>query len=180
MLKPSIDFKKGCIMAEENLAPYELGAKDLNRPWGTWEVIEKPIKDSNVVKQCEKRIVVYPHKMLSLQMHEGREEIWRVEEGTLTVCLNDQIIELQKGEEIHIPFHAIHAMVNLTGQNVSVYERQTGNCREEDNLRLMDDSGRPTVTIDHPHLNAAKQNYANLMQRIAPKALSHRQKAFSK
>lgn len=153
-------------MTHENLAPYEMGAKDMNRPWGSWEVIAHPVKNNDIITQCEKRIIVHPHKMLSLQMHEGREEIWRVESGTLTVCLNNEIHELNAGDEIFIPLGAIHAMVNLTNLPVSVYEKQSGDCREEDNFRLMDDSGRDTIDVEHPHLNAARANYARLMTEI--------------
>lgn len=153
----------------ENLATYIKGAKD-EREWGTWEVIDDPVVDDNgIVTQCEKKIVVYPKQMLSLQVHEGRGEVWKVTEGFLTVIFNEKIITLEKGEEITLPQGTLHAMVNMLDEDVTVYEIQTGNCREADNIRLMDFGGRETTDIDHPHLDAARGNYQALMEKIRAK-----------
>lgn len=149
----------------ENLNEYELGARD-ERIWGTWEVIANPVKEGDIITQCEKEIVVYPQQMLSLQAHTGRSELWRVEDGTLTVVFNDEVKVLGKGQEIELPVGTIHAMVNTTDKPVKVYEKQYGRCEEADNIRLMDMGGRDTTDIDHPALPAARTNYKKLMDQI--------------
>lgn len=149
----------------ENLSEYALGARD-ERVWGTWEVVTDPQRDGDIISLCEKHITVYPRRMLSLQMHTGRSEVWTVLQGTLTALINDHVYMLSCGEDIHIPKGTIHAMVNLGESNVIVHEVQNGDCRESDNMRLMDMAGRDTVTIDHPYLEQAKTHYKQLMDQI--------------
>lgn len=61
-------------------------------PWGNNKVDFFESKEENGVEDiCIKTIVVDLHRQLSLQKHRGREEIWAVEEGTLTVNLNDKV-----------------------------------------------------------------------------------------
>lgn len=149
----------------ENLSEYEYGAHD-ERSWGTWEVISEPVKDNGIVTRCEKRITVYPKQMLSLQYHDNRGEVWTVKNGILTVCYNDKILTLDQGDSLSLPQGTLHAMVNLTDQAIVVHEVQSGQCREDDNYRLMDFGNRPTVDTDNPDLTAARNNYKTLMEQI--------------
>ncbi len=128
-----------------DLKNYYLGETE-QRPWGTFEVLD--VGMSNEEEFCEKRIEVMPRQALSLQRHQYRREVWQVHEGSLTVILNGKLLTVMAGEEILIPLQAVHCMINLTDKPVVVYERQMGVCREEDNDRLSDMSGRDTVDID--------------------------------
>lgn len=146
------DFNHAGGMPLENLANYVAGAKD-TRKWGTWEALSVKVVDG-VVVECEKRIVVNPTPMgiLSLQMHEGRGEVWTVEEGVLTVILNGQKHNVSKGQSIIIPQGAIHCMINETNSPVSVHEIQRGICQEKDNHRLEDAHGRKDSVNDDEHV----------------------------
>lgn len=151
----------------ENLDNYLLGAEDLNRPWGTWKVIKHPLCEDGIEitqerlesephlipAEAEKEITVYPSPrgILSLQMHEGREEVWTVEKGTLTIILNGEKVTVEEGESIFIPRGAIHCMINETKENVVVHEIQRGMCRETDNHRLEDAHGRKDDVSDEVH-----------------------------
>lgn len=136
---------------KENLEKYVAGSKD-TRDWGTWEALSVKV-ENDIVIECEKRIIVNPTPMgiLSLQMHEDREEIWTVEKGILTVIRNGEKIILEEGESIFIPRGAIHCMINETGEPVVVHEVQKGICREADNHRLEDAHGRKDSVDDTTH-----------------------------
>lgn len=88
-----------------------------------------------------------PFQAMSLQKHKLRHEFWRVEEGTLTVILDGGLYTLNTGDTIEIPLKGIHCMINLSDKRVVIYEKQTGICREADNDRLSDMSGRDTVDV---------------------------------
>ena len=138
-------------VVKENLDNYVAGAKD-TRAWGSWEALSVKV-ENDVVVECEKRITVNPTPMgiLSLQMHEEREEVWTVEQGTLTVILNGEKIIVEQGQSIFIPRGAIHCMINETDTPVVVHEVQKGICREADNHRLQDAHGRKTDITDDIH-----------------------------
>ncbi|MCB1721392.1 MAG: phosphomannose isomerase type II C-terminal cupin domain [Rhodospirillales bacterium] len=129
-----------------DLEAYKIGDSD-TRPWGSYVVTGVgPLKDGS--EYCEKTITLMPGKILSLQSHELRTELWRVEEGTLTVVLNRQRLTLNAGDTLNIPLRSVHCMANLTGYPCKVYEKQTGICREEDIIRYVDAYGRKAQTID--------------------------------
>lgn len=167
MLDTTRTFNESNTVQQENLNEYAYGATD-TRLWGTWEVIEEPVRENGKITRCVKHIVVRSGNALSLQMHDKRSEIWTVLEGELTAIVNEQVHTLKKGESLNIPQGAIHCMANLTGSNVTVHEIQSGICEEADNIRLMDAGGRATVEIVHLHLAEAKKNYRRIMNRIAP------------
>lgn len=111
------------------------------RPWGHYEVTDVGGTASGE-EFCEKRIVVNPGQVLSLQSHDHRRETWRVTKGTLTVLIDDKRVELATGDEIHIPLGSLHCMANLGQGDCEVFERQEGICREEDIHRFADAYGR--------------------------------------
>ncbi|MEZ5814665.1 MAG: phosphomannose isomerase type II C-terminal cupin domain [Alphaproteobacteria bacterium] len=145
--------KNGDLIA---LTGYAAGDKGL-RPWGWYEVLGVGMEDQE--EFCEKKIGIRPHQSLSLQRHHGRREIWRVEEGELTVILDGNLHTLRRDETIMIPLKAPHCMMNLTDEPLIVYEKQIGICREEDNDRLYDMNGRETLEIaadDHKALESVE------------------------
>ena len=71
-----------CYTLEMDRADYRSGQL-VDSPWGSNQVLEA--KQENGIDVCIKRITVLPGFMLSLQRHRGREELWEVKEGSLTV-----------------------------------------------------------------------------------------------
>ena len=59
-------------------------------------------------------------------------------------------------------------MINMTAEKVVVSERQIGICREADNDRLSDLSGRDTVNIPQYDVDAlaSKEIYERIIKRL--------------
>ena len=107
----------------------------VKKPWGAYEVL---LDEPNYKV---KRIVVHPYERFSLQYHKHREEHWVIVEG-------DGIVQV-KGKEypaiarshwVILPKELHRATAGPNG--LIFIETQTGDCREEDIIRLEDDYGR--------------------------------------
>ena len=107
-----------------------------NRPWGRWE--EYLFEPTYRVK----RIVVYPGKRLSLQLHHLREEVWVIVAGSGMITLGDEIKPAQKGDVLHIAKEQKHRIENNGSEPLVFIETQMGICPEDDIVRLEDDFGR--------------------------------------
>lgn len=86
---------------------------------------------------------MFPHKRLSLQYHNHREEHWTVikGEGVATVDKEDFLMKINNS--VYIPVQKIHRMTNATSENVEFLEIQIGDYLGEDDIvRLEDDFGR--------------------------------------
>ena len=107
------------------------------KPWGSYQVLaEGP--DFKV-----KRIDVLPGESLSLQMHYKRSEHWMVVQGTAKVCLNDELLTLQKDESVYIPQQARHRLSNCGPELLTVIEVQSGiYLGEDDIVRFADEYNR--------------------------------------
>ncbi|PZQ47407.1 MAG: hypothetical protein DI551_03325 [Micavibrio aeruginosavorus] len=117
----------------------------VDSPWGSNQVIEA--KQENGIDVCIKLITVKPGFMLSLQRHRGREELWEVKEGILTVILDGKRYDVPAGQSISMHRGAVHCMINSSDAPVTVMETQSGICREKDNVRLIDFNNRPTYPL---------------------------------
>lgn len=107
------------------------------RPWGAYEVLH----DTSEAKV--KIIEVDPRNRMSYQYHNKRREQWIVIYGELTVVLNEEEINVNAGETIHIPLGAKHRAWNKTDKPVRFIEVQTGTYFGEDDIvRLEDDYKR--------------------------------------
>ena len=107
------------------------------RPWGAYEVLH----DTSEAKV--KIIEVDPWNRMSYQYHNKRREQWIVIYGELTVVLNEEEINVNAGESIHIPLGAKHRAWNKTDKPVRFIEVQTGTYFGEDDIvRLEDDYKR--------------------------------------
>ena len=137
-----------------NFKHYNVGETD-ERPWGFYEVLGLGVTQ-NGEEYCEKKIVVKPKQALSLQRHQLRHEVWSVKKGTLTAIVDSKLHKINEGDNILIPLRSVHCMINLTNEEVVIFERQMGVCREEDNERLCDASGRETSHIHPEDVNALK------------------------
>lgn len=150
------------------MIPYDKGCKD-TRLWGTYEVTNVGVQNGE--EFCEKEITINPFQALSLQRHMGRREIWTVLNGNLSVIINGKFQTLSAGEKAIIPNKAPHCMMNLTGKAVTVFEKQIGLCREDDNIRLFDYNGRETVAIDADDKDAIKS--IQLYKEVTKQLSSH-------
>jgi mannose-6-phosphate isomerase-like protein (cupin superfamily) len=115
--------------------------QDVSSPWGSNRVV------GTGPDFCLKEIIVKPGYMLSLQRHRGREELWEVTDGILTAIVDGAIHEIPAGQSITLPKGSVHCMINRSEDPVTIREKQTGICRELDNIRLIDFSGRATYPL---------------------------------
>ena len=124
---------------------YDLGERD-DRSWGNYVVTD--VCNKNEQERCEKILTVKPQQALSLQRHKHRSEIWKILEGNPTVIIDGQLKTLAPKDVVEVPMMAPHCIVNMGDQDVVIQEMQFGVCREDDNERLADYAGRPTVQVD--------------------------------
>ena len=107
----------------------------VKKPWGTYEVL----LDAPTYKV--KRIVVNPYERFSLQYHNHREEHWVIVEGYGQIHISGRDHTGNLGSHWVIRPKEIHrATAGVDG--LIFIETQTGDCREEDIVRLQDDYGR--------------------------------------
>lgn len=150
---------------------YKIGDRD-SRPWGEYEVIDVRVDNANGEEIVEKIITVKPGQMLSVQSHVGRAEIWTSVQGILSALINGDVVEVAQGQSVDIPKGAIHAMINMGKTAVKVHEVQRGICREEDNTRYFDQSGRDVVSSQDPRVLRSIDTYRRLMATLPAKAAS--------
>ncbi len=107
-----------------------------NRPWGRWE--EYLFEPGYRVK----RILVFPGKRLSLQLHHLREEYWVIVEGTGKITLGEKTFDIKAGDTVFIPKETKHRIENNGDKMLVLIETQLGICPEDDIVRIEDDYGR--------------------------------------
>ena len=107
-----------------------------NRPWGRWE--EYIFEPNYRVK----RIIVFPGKRLSLQLHHLRSEIWVIVQGSGKMTLGDKIFPIHESDIVQIEKGQAHRVENDSDQPLVLIETQLGICPEDDIVRLEDDFGR--------------------------------------
>lgn len=145
-------------------AVYAAGDK-ITSPWGDNQVLSITHTDNQDI--CIKEITVKPGFMLSLQRHRGREELWEVTSGILTVIADGKRMDVPAGKSIQLPKGCVHCMNNTHEQPVTVIETQTGIAREADNIRLVDFNGRATYPLTNAVEFESAKLYARMMQEIA-------------
>ena len=104
-----------------------------NRPfyeekrWGEYRVIGKG--DKYLVKE----LYLLPHKEISYQSHNHREESWTIVSGYGTVVINDEIIEVGVGDVVNIAKKQKHKI--MSGENgIKFIEVQIGDILEESDI----------------------------------------------
>lgn len=111
--------------------------EECRRPWGYYEILSDE-KDHKV-----KRIIVYPGKRLSLQVHKKRSEHWFVIKGAGLVTLDKEEFELSEGQSVDIVRESRHRIENKGSVDLIFIEVQTGDYFGEDDIRrIEDDFGR--------------------------------------
>tara|TARA_R110000824_G_scaffold331751_1_gene518371 strand:+ start:475 stop:966 length:492 start_codon:yes stop_codon:yes gene_type:complete len=126
---------------KEDTQPYPVsffsGDKQFEeRPWGSFSVL---LDEPNVKV---KKIVVKPDGRLSLQLHKHRKEYWVIAQGIACMQLGNNEIVLYQGDKIHIEKYQVHRVENQSDEDLIIIEVQTGDCQENDIVRLEDDYGR--------------------------------------
>ncbi|ANV98718.1 mannose-1-phosphate guanylyltransferase/mannose-6-phosphate isomerase [Helicobacter enhydrae] len=108
-----------------------------HRPWGSYEVLE----ETRFYKI--KKIIVKPHKRLSLQKHFHRNEHWIVVSGSALVTNGDEEMFLHSNQSTYIPMGSPHRLANPGKIDLVLIEVQMGEyVGEDDIVRLEDDFAR--------------------------------------
>ena len=145
---------------------FEIIAKDFERPWGGFLVINEDQSQDFVNhffdgidienlkiggKLSPKILVVKPNSKLSWQYHDRRAEIWRVYKGEVGVSrsFDDNEKSLKKlitGDQIKLKKGERHRLIGLTDYVVlaEIWQHTDPNNPSDENdiVRLSDDYGR--------------------------------------
>jgi cytidyltransferase-like protein len=104
-----------------------------NRDWGYWRVLD----DKKTIKV--KELVIYPHKSLSDQYHNHRNEHWYIIKGECNIDVGEDEIKtvtLSENDTLIIPSKSWHKAYNTTDEPCHVLEIQYGDrCEEDDIIR---------------------------------------------
>lgn len=107
------------------------------RPWGYYTTL------STGKNWLTRIITVAPGHKLSMQSHEQRSEHWVVLEGTATVMIEEETMQLEKRHSINIPINTKHSLLNKNGTHLKILEVQRGEYIGEDDItRYEDEYGR--------------------------------------
>lgn len=108
------------------------------RPWGHY-------KTTFLNQYCQCKILrVNPKGVLSLQMHQKRDEHWSIVHGTGEVRVGNDVITATPGDSFLIPRNTLHRLKNTSEtESLIVAEIQTGEYFGEDDIvRIEDNYGR--------------------------------------
>ena len=102
--------------------------KYMKRDWGTWEVIDEG------PWYKVKRLIIEPHKSISLQYHNHRSETWAITSGIGKVNLDNIEFKVRQGDTFVVPIKAVHKITNTSKTNLVIIEVQCGEITEEDDI----------------------------------------------
>jgi mannose-6-phosphate isomerase-like protein (cupin superfamily) len=153
---------------------FELRLAEVNaiKPWGGylrftqdslgnflsayWLDVEMKLPVGDVLVD-PKVLLVAPRKVLSLQWHERRDELWRVIDGPVRVVTGGgwnslQVCDYETGEVIDIPQGQWHRLIGLAnwGRVAEIWQHTDPQhlSEEQDILRVQDYYGRVDVEAD--------------------------------
>jgi mannose-6-phosphate isomerase len=106
------------------------------REWGNFKIL---LDEPNVKI---KKITVNPNSRLSLQLHRYRSEWWKIikGQGLMQVGATEWIVE--EGDTVNIVRLEVHRIANEADSPLIFVEVQSGECQENDIIRIEDDYGR--------------------------------------
>ena len=107
----------------------------VDKPWGWYKDLKRT---PNLVI---KTIYIKPFSKFSLQKHFKREEHWYIVKGYGKLTPNDKSYTVGPGDSYQIKKEDVHRLEGYS-DGVTFVEIQTGECREDDILRIEDDYGR--------------------------------------
>ena len=121
-----------------NLAPvgHSGDANQETRHWGNFRIL---LDEPNVKI---KKITVNANSRLSLQLHKHRSEWWKVIKGEGIVQVGAAQWLLEEGDTVNIGRLEVHRIANETDSSLIFVEVQSGECIEDDIIRIEDDYGR--------------------------------------
>jgi len=106
------------------------------RPWGLFR--RYPHENAGSIKI----VTVDPGGVLSLQLHEKRDEFWVVLDPGLEVVVGDRAWRPAAGEEVFVPRRTAHRARNLGAVPARFMEIWIGKSSESDIVRLKDEYNR--------------------------------------
>jgi mannose-1-phosphate guanylyltransferase/mannose-6-phosphate isomerase len=131
------EVRKVVEVLKQNHREEHLLHKSVERPWGSYTVLEK----GNGYKI--KRVVLKPRARLSLQLHRRRSEHWIVVSGVAKVTKENETYLIHTNESTYIPINTRHRLENPGKVTLQIIEVQNGEYTEEDDIeRFDDDYGR--------------------------------------
>ena len=106
------------------------------RDWGNFKVL---LDEPNVKI---KKITVNPSSRLSLQLHRYRSEWWKIIKGQGLMQVGAAQWVVEEGDTVSIRKLEVHRITNETDSPLIFVEVQSGECIEDDIIRIEDDYGR--------------------------------------
>ena len=104
------------------------------RPWGWFEeLVSGP-------GFKVKLITVHPRGVLSLQSHTHRAEHWVVVEGSASVTIGNQTLDLSANQSAYVPKGEVHRLENNSFTDAVLIEVQTGPYLGEDDIVRYEDA----------------------------------------
>lgn len=107
----------------------------VEKPWGNYQVLWRG-PDALL-----KRLTLTESEAISYQYHLRRSEVWTVVRGIGLLNLDGSERLLTVGDTIVIGKEQRHS-VEATSAELVIYELQTGECNEDDIIRISDKYGR--------------------------------------
>ena len=89
-----------------------------------------------------KKITVEPKQRLSLQLHKNRDEWWKVIVGEGEMQVGNSIFPISVWDTVEIERYQVHRVENTGDVDLVFVEVQTGECQEDDIIRVKDDYNR--------------------------------------
>jgi len=108
----------------------------VEKPWGKFE------QYTHNLPSTVKVITVRPSEALSLQYHNGRDELWVALDPGAQVEVGDQSLNLEPEEMVFIPRRTPHRLSAIGEEPVRILEISLGEFDEYDIVRLEDVYGR--------------------------------------
>jgi mannose-6-phosphate isomerase len=107
----------------------------VEKPWGKFEQFTRnePV--------TVKILTVNPHESLSLQLHNNRDEFWKILAGQGEITLGDSVVDVHEGDEYFIEKKQKHR-IKAGSLSVKVLEISFGDFDENDITRLEDKYNR--------------------------------------
>jgi len=118
---------------KEQNSPLCYEHKSVHRPWGYYSVLDSA-QGFKV-----KRLVMHPHKRMSLQTHRHRSEHWVVIQGEALVQRGDETFVLHVNESTYIGVEQPHRIENCSEHDLVMVEVQVGSYISEDDIQRIDD-----------------------------------------
>lgn len=102
------------------------------KPWGSHRLISKEA-GFEVREVC-----IHPGKGIRKQKHRLRSEHWVVTQGVASICIDDEVKNLNAGESCFVPAGCIHDIKNETDQDLVFIEVQIGEQLDGEDIERFD------------------------------------------